>query len=146
MPNEINQRKPTKPPTLLVPMLRPFLRDRLKRTPTLGIKFVGGNLWNPGSSRLKLHDQSNPTLPILILCSQLTSLRQSILVRRFARFASGLISYKKNTVLRAWNWSRQSTQTGRVKQRTEFPFSWSVSNILTYGVILWESWHGLFSS
>ena len=31
-------------PTLLVPMLRPFLRDRLKRTPTLGIKFVGGNL------------------------------------------------------------------------------------------------------
>ena len=31
---------------------------------------------------------------IIILCSQLTNLRQSILVRRFARFASGLISYK----------------------------------------------------
>ena len=32
---------------------------------------------------------------ILILCSQLTSLRQNILVRRFARFTTGLISYKK---------------------------------------------------
>ena len=25
-------------------------------------------------------------------------------------------------------------------------FSWSMSTILTYGVILWESWHRLFSS
>ena len=30
----------------------------------------------------------------IVLCSQLTSLRRSILVRRFARFASGLIGYK----------------------------------------------------
>ena len=29
------------------------------------------------------------------LCSQLTSLRQNILDRRFARFTSGLVSYKK---------------------------------------------------
>ena len=33
-------------------------------------------------------------LLIIILCSQLTSLRQSILVRRFAPFASGPIGYK----------------------------------------------------
>ena len=32
---------------------------------------------------------------IIILCSQLTSLRQNILDRRFARFTSGLISYNR---------------------------------------------------
>ena len=32
----------------------------------------------------------------IILCSQLTSLSQNILVRRFARLTSGLISYKTN--------------------------------------------------
>ena len=38
--------------------------------------------------------------PTIILCSQLTSLRQNILERRFARCTSGLISYKKRMTKR----------------------------------------------
>ena len=63
---------------------------------------------------------------LLILCSQLTSLRQNILERRFARCTSGLISYKtrmakrlsKIFCLRLVSWEQRimmKTQSGSLK-------------------------------
>ena len=59
---------------------------------------------NVGTDRQKIFSWSGKAafgvLFFVILCSQLTSLRQNILERRFARCTSGLISYKKRLTKR----------------------------------------------
>ena len=83
-------------------------------------------LW---SSSLRLRSSPSHWIDknfIIILCSQLTSFRQNVLVRRFARFTSGLTSYKNESgdfwlkyfFLRLVRWEQRimmTTQSGSLK-------------------------------